>query len=137
MAAVAEGAPSLEVSAVPGLPDSEPGAEDVKKTIISLSELVDLALCTPEVGWWSEVGGNCDVYRRSYCVSCEVVEGCVCVWGGGEFLALKVWLLMDVISVWHCLICIQCCHIDHAATFCIIYVCLLTSCNRSKYSWLL
>ena len=61
MAAVAEGAPSLEVSAVPGLPDSEPGAEDVKKTIISLSELVDLALCTPEVGWWSEVGGNCDV----------------------------------------------------------------------------
>ena len=48
MAAVAEETPAAEV---PGAPDAdESAADDGKKTIISLGELVDLALCTPEVG---------------------------------------------------------------------------------------
>ena len=51
MAAVAEGGAAADVPpAAPDAADGELTAEDAKKTIISLSELVDLALCTPEVG---------------------------------------------------------------------------------------
>ncbi|KAF0309305.1 Glutamine-rich protein 2 [Amphibalanus amphitrite] len=49
MAAVAEEAPAVGALDAPET-DEEHAAEDGKKTIISLGELVDLALCTPEPG---------------------------------------------------------------------------------------
>ena len=52
MAAAAEEAPAPTVEVPDDAPETDeeqPAASDDKKTIISLGELVDLALCTPEV----------------------------------------------------------------------------------------